>query len=917
MVRDCRLNSLRASAFGFGLCSVIEGLANAECTTLSSDQDPTGIPQGTCSTMIVFGAPVAEPVPCSTIVLEPPSVLPPGADGKCAVIRRDRRACLRYAGVQESDGPNVRRSAMNQQAESKSVRGVRQRLAVVLVAFVLVAGAAWSLLQWAAAEVQLPPASGGESPSVSSADSVRQPAGQAAEQRTVVPIPARPGERVLGVYSVPSGVGSVRGCVVSRSGEGMVGAAVVLRVVRLPADAATVHATAVTDAVGMFGMAGVAPGAYDITAEAPGCLACARIVVRPDAATDVVLVSGAAEHRVRIRVLDEEARPVPAASVACSVLSGDRSKSESALQAVHSGSTDAAGEWSGLFASGSMIVEARLGQLATRFMTFVEPAPRSDEQLVTLVLRPCCSLALETVGQVPEGVELHAVLIQRDQSLIRVVGDAVAGKFHWKDLTAGKYSIEVARPAGWAVRAAIQGPRKITPFGAIAVEPWDFQVHVAVGEAAVHQIRLIRACSLIGRVLREDGGAVRQVAVECRIAPRSSRDKASFRVSADPRDVASPFDIEGCRTSWTAETGANGEFRFDGLPPADFVVAVRDVALAAPPKRVSVVPGEPTSVELLAGDGAMLLGAAPVPGYLFVENVRTRTVVTAYVDGSSFRLPGLVPGPCDVFFRLTDDLSRAGAPLFYRRLELEAGAATFLAIDADMRATHGRVTYQGRPAAGAVVRAAPFRARADAAGDFVLHTILLPTSVNVEWRGLVHQGLSFAGAAGGVVDLVLPSRPVVITGDGDAEGAVLVLQGPGFLDSVGAVVRSGRASFDGVPNEQCRLLVRFLDGALQESVVPADVTEFFVSRRPTGTLVVACEGADGMPLPDAHVVVSQPGVAGQGGKRKAQTGADGSVSLPGLLEGKAVVTVADRGRSREGTVQVVPGTTVALTLRLP
>lgn len=820
-------------------------------------------------------------------------------------------------GFNESDWSNVRRSAMNQPADTKSVRGVRQRLVAALVAFVVFAGAAWSLLQWAAADVQLPRASFGESPSVSSEDSVRQPAGQATEQRTVVPMPAPPSERVFGVYSVPSAAGSVRGSVVSRSGEGLVGAAVVLRVVRFPADAATVHATAVTDAVGMFCMEGVAPGAYDITAEAPGCLACARIVVQPDAATDVVLVAGAAEHRVRIRVLDERARPVPAASVACSVLSGDRSKSESALQDVHSGSTDAAGEWSGLFASGSLIVEARLGQRATRVMTFVEPAPRSDELLVTLVLRPCSSLTLETVGQVPEGVELHAVLIQRDQSLIRVVGDAVAGKFHWSDLTAGKYSIEVARPAGWSVRAANQGPRKITPFGAMAVEPWHFQVDVDVGEAAVQQVRLIRACSLIGRVLREDGGAVRQVAVECRISPRSSRADASFRLPGDPRDVASPFDIEGCRTSWTAETGANGEFRFDGLPPAEFVVAVRDLALAAPPKRVSVVPGEVASVELLAGDGAMLLGAAPVPGYLFVENVRTRTVVTAYVDGGSFRLPGLVPGPCDVFFRLTDDLSRAGAPLFSRRLELAAGEATFLAIEAGMRATHGSVTYQGRPAAGAVVRAAPFRARANAAGDFVLHTTLVPTSVNVEWRGLVHQGLSFAGAAGGMVNLVLPPRRVVIIGEGDAEGAVLVLQGPGFVDSVGAVVRSGRAAFDGVPNEPCRLLVRFLDGALQESVVPADVTEFFLSRRPTGTLVVACEGVDGAPLPYAHVVVAQPGVAGQGGKRKAQTGADGSVSLPGLLEGTAVVTVAHQGRLREGTAQVILGTTVALTLRLP
>lgn len=77
----------KCSVFGFGLCSVIAGLANAECTTLLSDQDPNGIPQGTCSTMDVLGAPVAEPVLCSTIVLEPPSVLPPGADGKCAGIR--------------------------------------------------------------------------------------------------------------------------------------------------------------------------------------------------------------------------------------------------------------------------------------------------------------------------------------------------------------------------------------------------------------------------------------------------------------------------------------------------------------------------------------------------------------------------------------------------------------------------------------------------------------------------------------------------------------------------------------------------------------------------------------------------------------------------------------------------------------
>lgn len=820
-------------------------------------------------------------------------------------------------GFDESVGPHVRRSAMSQQAETKPVRGVGQRLAVALVALVLLAVAAWGLLRWAAADVQLPPASGGESPSVSLEDSLRQPAGQAPGQRTVVPTPVPPGERVFGVYSVPSGVGSVRGCAVSLSGEGLVGAAVVLRVVRFPADVETVHATAVTDAMGMFGMKGVAPGAYDITAEAPGCLACARIVVQPDAATDVVLVAGAAVHRVKIRVQDEAARPVPAANLACSVLSGDRSKSESALQNVHSGSTDAAGEWSGLFASGSLLVEARLGQRATRVMTFVQPTPRSDEQLVTLVLRPCSSVTLETMGPVPVGVELHAVLVQRDQPLMRVVGVAGAGKFHWSDLPAGKHSIEVARPAGWVVRAASQGPRKVTPFGATAVEPWDFQVHVDVGEAAVQQVRLMRACSLMGRVLREDGGAVRKVAVECRIIRRSSRAEASFRLSGDPRDVPSPFDIEGCRTSWTAETGANGEFRFEGLPPAEFVVAVRDIALAAPPKRVSVVPGEVTSVELLAVGGAMLLGAAPVPGYLFVENVRTRTVVTAYVDDGSFRLPGLVPGPCDVSFRLTDDLTRAGAPLFSRRLELEAGEATFLAIEADMRATHGNVTYQGRPAVGAVVRAAPFRARADAAGDFVLHTSLVPTSVNVEWRGLVHQGLSFAGAAGGIVNLVLPPRRVVVIGEGDAESAVLVLQGPGFVDSVGAVVRSGRATFDGVPNVECRLLVRFLDGALQESIVPADVTEFVVSRRPTGTLVIACEGVDGTPLPGAHVVVAQPGVAGQGGKRNAQTGADGSVSLPGLLEGKAVVTVTHQGRSREGTAQVVRGTTVALTLRLP
>lgn len=176
---------------------------------------------------------------------------------------------------------------MNQQAETKSDRGVRQRLAVALVAFVVVAGAAWSLLQWAAADVQLPRRSVGESPSVSSENSVRQPAGRASEQRTVASMPAPPSERVFGVYSVPSAAGSVRGSVVSRSGEGLVGTAVVLRVVRFPAEAATVHATAVTDAEGTFCMEGVAPGAYDITAEAPGCLACARIVEESVVPADV------------------------------------------------------------------------------------------------------------------------------------------------------------------------------------------------------------------------------------------------------------------------------------------------------------------------------------------------------------------------------------------------------------------------------------------------------------------------------------------------------------------------------------------------------------------------------------------------------------------------------------------------------
>lgn len=72
------------SVFGCGLCSVIAGLANAECTTVLTDQDPNGVPLGTCSTMNVFSTPVAEPVLCSMIVLAPPSVLPPGADGKCA-----------------------------------------------------------------------------------------------------------------------------------------------------------------------------------------------------------------------------------------------------------------------------------------------------------------------------------------------------------------------------------------------------------------------------------------------------------------------------------------------------------------------------------------------------------------------------------------------------------------------------------------------------------------------------------------------------------------------------------------------------------------------------------------------------------------------------------------------------------------
>lgn len=77
-------NRSKCSVFGWGLCSVLAGLVDAECTTLVSEPERGGIPGGTCSTMNVFGGPAEGPFYCSTISLDPPGVTPPDpVTGRC------------------------------------------------------------------------------------------------------------------------------------------------------------------------------------------------------------------------------------------------------------------------------------------------------------------------------------------------------------------------------------------------------------------------------------------------------------------------------------------------------------------------------------------------------------------------------------------------------------------------------------------------------------------------------------------------------------------------------------------------------------------------------------------------------------------------------------------------------------------
>lgn len=78
-------NKSKCSVFGLGFCSVVEGEANAECTTLLTDMNPPGPAGGQCSAFTLGGLPYAEQEVCSVIRLTPegPVFVDPPVGGKC------------------------------------------------------------------------------------------------------------------------------------------------------------------------------------------------------------------------------------------------------------------------------------------------------------------------------------------------------------------------------------------------------------------------------------------------------------------------------------------------------------------------------------------------------------------------------------------------------------------------------------------------------------------------------------------------------------------------------------------------------------------------------------------------------------------------------------------------------------------
>ena len=454
--------------------------------------------------------------------------------------------------------------------------------------------------------------------------------------------------------------------------------------------------------------------------------------------------------------------------------------------------------------------------------------------------------------------------------------------------------------------APLAGAKVVTERGLLGFDEQSGTVTTADGAFALGKLRpgactlrvalaghLPHAAELELQAEEQRDGVVVTLRTGQAIAGRVVDDRgvgvAAAKVGAKRKEVRAGMDVERFAADEAVVTDANGWFTLTGLADdvvtvsafgkehttataADVAIGTMDVVLRV--ERLGAIEGV-----LVGADGAPIagsevrLGGPSSDGLIdfggedldagVVPMRRTRPARSS-ADGT-FRLEGVKPGT--VTISASGKGHRPARADGVKVLPAQTTPGVRLVADRGAVARVRVVDAQGAPVAGAKVRAAKPSARAGGGeiGDGNFEGSMRATSVEFDDVG----GIAMLGGG------------ALASGTTDADGRCEL-----------AGLPAGAAEFSATHKEHAPSL------PVAVALPASGGVDAALTLRVPGFVAVTVVGVDGKPVAEAEVMVA-PTAAGEGGRRKLVTDAEGKATSPALPPGEYAAVLARAAKTRQ------------------
>jgi protocatechuate 3,4-dioxygenase beta subunit len=731
-------------------------------------------------------------------------------------------------------------------------------------------------------------------------------------------VPARGRTVDLGDLSLEAGL-SIRGRVRDRAHNPVPGATVQAA----PHDGEPLEPSLETDADGAFRLGGLAPGRYDLTAEAAGFASASATVDAGGEPVELVLEPGGV---IAGRVVDENGAPINDARV-----NAERSSDSPGSQRFAGARAD---EGDGGFslrdlAAGTWALAVRATGHGEASLSAVKVAAGRTVNVGTIVLGHGGVVRGSVVTTDGSGVPGATVGVEREANRRRRLGETLtdsSGAFEIQGVPSGLMRV-IARHPSFA-----EGAPVVTD-----VDPEKEPTSV--------RIVLVRGGNLEGRVLHRDGrpftgGRVSARAADIRataqwaMAPIAGDGSFSMEhlspgrttVTAMAFTPSSPLLLGGGENVLTGVASREVDVRDGETSPVE--LALRDVVVAGKVTRAGQ-PASGVAVTVLSHRTAEVMTWSGPQGGTLPEPGPPPMSATTREDGS-YELLVFTPGPSAVSLQASGqsypdrDADIPDAERYELDLEIAGATVSGVVVDRD----------GGAPVSGASVSARrvggekDWSGSADCAADGRFSLAVEPGEYRLEARAPDRQPASvpLSVGAAGVADVrVEMERGLEITGrlldaaGRPAPGTVVTATGP-EAEYGGRTNTLADASFrlGGLAARPYTVVAgsEILGFDVRPGVVPGG-DAVTLRLRPAGRVVVRVTDGAGQPVGGAYVrIETVDGAAVRLPTRGCgPTDANGACELasPGGIAGLAAFRDTQSGRA---SVAVRPGETAALTLLL-